>query len=271
MFILKAPIYAFYSKEFYRLVSKLPLKRGFLYLAFLTLVSAVFLMVSMSIHVLPQTENFKEWIKAEMPPLVWSAREGLRMGTASPYTMTHPEMGPLVVFDMGAPEATLDQYPEIQGLVTREKIYFRNRPGQMRVFDLNEMGAGGGDSREEIPVDPEMVETLYGTVKPWAFGLAFIFFLPTFYVTKLGAILIYSLLGLVVNQMRREKLTYPKLFNVTLFAMTPILVVQMLQGIFPVLGRIPFGFLGGFVLMSGYLYLGVKMSEEPENSVPDAI
>lgn len=263
MFYVRALLYSLFSKEFYAIISKSRLKTGLIYLALLSLISSVLFLFSLTTRAVPQSNAFKEWVKAEMPPLVWSPRQGLSMGVPSPYTMTHPELGPVAVFDLDNPVAVPDKYPSISTLVTRSKVYIKNRPGQMRVFDLNELAANVENPAQEIVVTPEVIDAIYNSVKPWILGGVFVLFVPFFFLWKFVVAAIYSVVGIIFNFMRREKLEYPAIFNITLFAMTPVILIQILQGLIPVLGRIPFGFLGGLVVMSGYLYLGIKMSEDP--------
>ena len=62
------------------------------------------------------------------------------------------------------------------------------------------------------------------------------------------------------NQLRREKLSYNQILNISFLAITPAAWLQFL--VLFTGSKIPFGFLGSLILTTAYLYFGIKRSED---------
>src|SRR3989338_3141563 len=124
MNIFLAPVYALFSLDFYRLVMKTSLGKGFLYLLYLTGLAMIALTIFFVGTVMPQMGEFAAWTQEQMPSLTW-APAGLTMDRQGPYAITHPEMGPMMLFDMEAKDVTVQSMGEMPILVTSTRIYTR--------------------------------------------------------------------------------------------------------------------------------------------------
>jgi hypothetical protein len=265
--ILLAPIYALFSKEFYRRVLAARLSRGFLYLLYVTgMVITVFFVLAMT-QGMPQVDQFVEWVKKEMPPLTWTA-DGLQMKVESPYAMVHPQFGPLATFDMTVTEADADKIGNFPVYVTAKKVYVRQQVNDLRVIDL--VPPASTPAAAEVPanvpqsvqITGEIVDRIYQQAKPWVIAIIFVSFTIIFYVMTVIQGLICSLVGLIFNRFRNSKLSYGAILNASFFAMTATFILEILRAVIPVLSAIPGGFLVNLLLTSVYLFLAIKLTEE---------
>jgi hypothetical protein len=263
MNILLAPLYALFSKSFYRQVIRWRLTQGFLYLCYLSALATLVMSFWFVRRALPQVNEFVQWAKAEMPPLTWTP-EGLTMNAQSPYTMVHSEWGSLVTFDMTKVDISPDAMADVVLFVTSKKLFVKQGVNQVRAYDLtrNAPPRAGQAAPFAFNITPESLQGFFDSLKPWFILLWILIFFAFFFAWKLLAALFYSWLGLLINFLRRPKLNYGAIFNVSVFALTAATVIQGLQAFIPFLNRIPFG-IGGSVLVTGiYLFLAIKMTEK---------
>jgi hypothetical protein len=264
--ILSAPIYALFSREFYRQVLKAPLSRGFLYLLYLSTLLTVFFYGVILMVGIPQLDSLVDWIKADMPPIV-ATSQGLQMSTPSPHLMVHPDFGPLVALDMRTaevePRSMVDAPPLV---VTSTKVYIRSGQGpeEYRAIDLfpDRGPQGGTQIMRSVRVDGEVIEKIYTTLKFWVLLLLFLVLIPIFYLMYLLHGLMYSLVGLLVNMMRSSKLNYSAILNVSFFALTAAVFYGILRESVPFLNFLPGGFWISLLITGVYLFVFTKPDEE---------
>ncbi|MBN1688713.1 MAG: DUF1189 family protein [Candidatus Omnitrophica bacterium] len=267
MKITQAPFYSFFSIPFYREVIMMPLRKGFLYLLYLAGIATAVFAVYVSLILVPRVNNFIGWMQQEMPPLFWNG-ESLTMSTQEAYTMFHPELGLVAVIDTNQKDITLAQMGDAPVFVTSEKVYIKREGGGLNLYPLADFFNQGPDTRMEVQFDGNFIDQFYRSWKPWAIFSALVFYLPFFFIWKIVAALFYSLFGLLVNQFRKNKLPYSAVLNVTIFALTPMILIQLLGFFIPVLNLIFLGFFGAFVVMWIYLFLGIKLTESASEVEP---
>lgn len=260
--ILTAPFYALFSVPFYRKVITSPLSRGFLYAGYLSLVIVAVTVVMFFFVFLPKLDAFEEWIETEMPALTWTP-EGLVMDARSPYLMVHPELGPLAIIDTTKEDIASEEMGHFLVYVTSKRIFTRQGPGEIRVYDITQPPDERREDMLTMRIDPELVNRAYRSLRPWiSFFLVAVLF-PFFFIWKVMEALIYSLVGSFINFKRRNPLTYSATLNVSFFALTAATILQYRRFFLPFLGRIPFGFFGGLLVTSLYLFFILRKTDEP--------
>ncbi|MDD5217029.1 MAG: DUF1189 family protein [Candidatus Omnitrophica bacterium] len=264
MNILTAPVYSLFSIAFYRQVIREHLGKGFLYVVYLSLITAVIITLMFVLQVLPLANPFVDWLQAEMPTITMSP-DGLAIDRPSPLVLTHPTLGPIAIFDMDKKDVNISDIKDVYVYVTQTKLFVRQRSGELRVYDLAQaMAEGRGRDGNTQPsyLTPESVKRFYNNLKPWVvILLAVICFIAAAVLTLFWA-LIYSWFGLIFNMSRNPKLTFGEVYHVSLYAMTAATVYQWLRMLIPVFGKIPLGFLTGFLLTIFYLFLAIKKTQE---------
>ncbi|MSR78169.1 MAG: DUF1189 domain-containing protein [Candidatus Omnitrophica bacterium] len=266
---LLTPVFTLFSRPFYRSVSRDPSRKGFLYLLYLGALFTLVVLGMMVYVVMPKLNSSVEWIKREMPTLV-VAKDGLSMNQPSPYTMIHPTFGPVVTFDMTKDTITLQEMGKISAFVTETHFYL-NENGQLKEYSVKEMSAQNKNlGNKPVTVNAQLVEQFYKTMKPTFFITIIIGGFVFFYLWKILTALLYSMPATAFNSMRSEKLSYGKLLDLTVYALTPATLFQILRTVIPVLNKIPFLFVLDISITLAYLYFAVKMSESEPAGRPSA-
>jgi len=264
--LLKAPIYTFFSLEFYRQALRQPVSKGFLYLLYLTVIASVAFLILMNRQFLPQAETFIDWAKAEAPVLTWTPA-GLTMEDESPYQMTHPELGVMAVFDMKAETVTAKDMGNVPVYVTAGKLYLQEGSGRLRVYDLVPPELKERKDLQPVRITGEFYEQMFNRFKPWIVVLGTLFFGLTFYLLRILQGLVLSLLGLVFNSFRKQKVSYGSLLTVSFFAMTPFLALELLRILVPAAGFLPTPVWMNMIISGIYLFIAVMMTEDKRLSI----
>ena len=263
MNILTAPFYALCSIDFYRKVAASPLWKGFVYLLYLCLITVVILLLLFFFKIVPIMDQFVGWAKTQMPTITWTPT-GISIDRPSPYTMRHPQWGPLVTFDTAKTDVSIDAMSSVPVFVTSKKIFVKERAGEMRIYDLQQGMRERETKLKGQRLDAQTLDRFYVSLKPILLGSAVVFWIPFFFLWKLVSALFYSLFGLLFNNARQNKLPYAAVLNVSLFALTGAFFIQILQLLVPALNRVPLGFFGSLIVTSIYLFLGIKKAEGVE-------
>lgn len=253
---------ALFSLSFYRKIIREPLTRGLLYLLGWSFGVVLLFSVFLTVRVYPEVRDFLNWFTSALPPIQWTP-EGVRMAQKSPYELKHPRYGHVATVNLDRKEVTDADIGDAMIYLTSEKLYVKeSRRSTKRVYDLVP-AEKGQPPRGNFIVDGPFIRGLEKNIKPVALTLMLFLVFIGFFVWKLLGAFFYSFLGMLVNLMRRERLPYEAVLNVSLFAMTAAMCIQLFLITFQTyLGRVPFGFAGSFLLTSLYLYFGIKLSEE---------
>ncbi len=259
MDLLTAPYYALFNLDFYRSVIASPLRKGFLYLLYLSTIVVILFSGYFALTVMPKIDAFAEWIEKELPPLTWTP-EGLVMDAPSPHAMVHPEYGMLAVLDMSRGEITEDEMGEAAVFVTATHLYMRDGEGGIRIHALTRSSAKLKPDQLAVPIDGELIRSNYQKFRLWIYVLPALFSFPLVFLTKLGEVVLLSLPGYLLNRTRREPLDYTSVFRVTCFAVTAATLLEV-RWLVPGLAHIPFGFIGSAIVTFGYLFFALKKTE----------
>jgi len=256
--ILSAPIRSLLDLNLYGEALRGSLSRGFLYLVYLSLIATLIFFIMLQVKVLPIADEFALWAEKELPPMTWEDR-GLKLNVPGPYTMNHVELGAVVMFDTDKEDVAFEDVPDVYGYVTSTKIYVRQSPQEIRMYDLRQSLEGQGRNLPaKVRFDGSVVQDFYKKSKPFLVFVGVLVFFPFYFFWKLMAVLFYSLVGLLIAKIRRADFSYSAVLNVSFFAITAASLIQILQVLIPFLGRVPFGFPGAFVMTSAYLFLALK-------------
>lgn len=259
MSILTAPVFALFSLNFYRQAAQSRLSKGFLYVAYLSLIVSVLLMV----RGVPVVGEFVSWLSTQVPAMTWTQEEGLKLPaeTPQPYTITHPELGPLAVFDTTKQNPTPEEIGDALLYVTATKIFLRQGANDITVYDLTRPTGAAPQIQGPVEVSGATLKKAYDSFKIWFFLFSFVILVLFFFLSQIVAALIYSLAGLLINLMRSAKLGYGPVLNVTFFALTGATWLQVVRLFVPPVAALPLGMLVSVLLTLGYLFFGIKLAE----------
>ncbi len=260
-----APIFTFFSRPFYATIAGDRSKKGVLYLLYLSAMMAVVMLIVTRTVIVPSVKTFMDWTAKEMPILTISPAGEVSMDRPSPYTMVHPELGPIVLFKTDSDELNAQELSAVQIAVTRSQIHV-NESGEAKAFNIRDILDRNSElknRKEPLVISADTLERFSAQTRPLIFVMMGFGTLVGFFVWKILVALIYSWVAVGFNRMRAEPLSYGKVFDLTIYALTPAIGFQTLRLVVPFLGAIPFLFVLDMSISLAFLYFAVKMSELP--------
>jgi hypothetical protein len=148
--------------------------------------------------------------------------------------MVHPQYGTIVLFDMAKTAPTEEDMGKAYILVTSQKVFIKRAPGQIEERDITGAGMRSGQQLpSRVRIDGDIVVKLYQNIKGAMAFVVPLFILVVSLVFFLAANLFYSLMGLLLNLMRTEKLGYGAIFNLTCFATSAVFTLAWLRALIP--------------------------------------
>jgi hypothetical protein len=229
-----APISAFFYPPVYQDAVKSSAGRGVLYSLYLAGLSVVLIMMVVSARVMPQVDAFVEWTKVNMPAMIWTpAGLSLESGQTTA-SLIHPQYGTIALFDMTKTAATEADMGKAYVLVTSQKVFIKRAPGQIEERDITGAGMRAGQQLPpKVRINGDIAVKMYQNIKgAMSFVVPFFIFVFLF-MFFLTMNLFYSLVGLLFNLMRSEKLRYGAIFNLTCFATTAAFTLTWLRVLIP--------------------------------------
>lgn len=262
-------VLSFYSRDFYRALIDAPLSKGISYLCSLALLMTVIGAIFLNVQVKPRLNDFMVWAESAIPPFTLSAAEGMKLQSgASRLEAIYPGYGPIVLFDSQKADAELAELKKFPVVFTAKKIYLWNGLNDdHRVIELSSFEEFKREPNRQFAVDGKSIHQFLIANKILLLLWACAFILIGFLIWKFLAALFYSWFGLVYNYFRFPRLPYSTILNLSIFVLTPVICIQMLQLLVPALSKIPFGFFGAFIVTTSYLAFAIKGTEdfiEPE-------
>ncbi|GEM_PF-4056446 len=255
-----APFLTLFSLRFYRRLPALPKSLGFLYIGYWALLFSVWGIIMFRMQSLPIVDEFMGWLSQSLPPMTLT-RQGMQMELAQPQLLSHPRWGPVIYLDPLNDAPNLNQKQEAYVILTRESIAFFNPSrGEYRVQTL--VPRIDAQTRwRDVQITGDKVLGFWHRIRPWiavVFVAAILFLV---YLWKLLAGLFYSLIGLILNKFRKDKLSYGSILNLTFFALSPVCILQMAAWTFSGL-KLPLTFLTALVITTLYLALAILGTQE---------
>jgi len=262
-----APVTAFFYPPVYRDAAKSSAGRGVLYSLYLAGLSAMLVMVVLSARVMPQADAFVGWAKTNMPVLIWTpAGLSLENGQTTA-TLTHPQYGTIVLFDMTKTSATDVDMGKAYFLVTSKKVFIKRSPQLIEERDITGAGMRSGQQLPpRVRIDGDIVAKLYKNLKGAMTFVVPFFILVISFLFLLGANLFYSLAGLLLNLMRREKLGYGAIFNLTCFATSVAFTLAWLRALTP-LQALAFPFSLNILVNLVFMFFAFKVTDSKKEVV----
>ena len=246
---LLSPVLSLFSINFYRRMLGRSLSWGFLYLGYLSLLFSLWAFVLFSRFSVPAMGEFVSWLGKNLPKMILTP-QGMQLEPNEPKLLTHPKYGAILYLNPTIDSPTTEDFSKALVIFTRTKAAYHNpRTGEVRMQSLV---SAEGAQRKKIEITGDKLIRFWGRSKPW---LGVVFFFSMFvgtYLWKLVAVLIYSLAGLVVNLFRRNRLSYGRLLQLTIFALTPMSLFQWFSWQFPAF-HLHAGFLISFLVTTVYL------------------
>lgn len=253
--MLADPIRSVADFSFYREVPGKTIPATIGYIMYLAALFALSATVWVFVHLRPRVDAMTAWLGKELPRL--TLEDGrLRSAVEGPVTARHPETEDLViVVDTGRETAvTPAEMKEREALVylTRGSAFVFNRlTGDMKVYDF-----GAQKIEKPVEIGPEFYVLLGKTLVMVAYPSVFLGVLFVFPLWKHAAAFVYSLIALLVNAFVSGGLEYPALYRLSVYAQTPVIVLQMLA---LMLERgIPYFRVLAFILVGVYLWQGIR-------------
>ena len=195
--ILTAPVRALFSVTLYRKVLKSPAGKGILYLLYFSLLVAVIATLAFTFVAIPAGTEFVGWLKGNLPEMRFT-RDGLVTQVSQPFTLTHPKAGTILVIDTREQDPTLEKMPDTFFYLTKTKAVIRGGNRQeTRVLDLIPKTADAQKNFEEFTLTGPVLETFYKKSLPYITALVAVLTMVVFFLWKLLASLLYSLIALI--------------------------------------------------------------------------
>jgi hypothetical protein len=262
MQLLLGPVLAIIDPGYYARMARESLGRAMLYVLYLSAVTAVVFGLTLERWWLPECDDFVAWAAARLPAITFT-KDGVVSPAPQPFELVHPAYGMLLRLDTGRDVPELDHDPPFL-TITRTRMALAQQRGEgeapeYRILDVVPHGDADRASWTDRTFDGATAAQIYATVRPWLHGLILVAVGATF-VWKMLAGLLYSLFALVANAVLRARLPYPTLLTLTLFALTPTMVLEWLawSGVIPW----PAGGAGSLVTVL-YVFLAVRSAAMP--------
>ena len=226
-----SPFLALYSLKFYRRVSARPLAVGFYFLAYLSLLFSIWALILFRIHTLPLIDDFAGWLGISLPKITVT-EEGLQLEKKEPVLLTHPRFGAIAYIDPTSDTPKPEDLEKAFVILTRTKVIYRNpETGEVRMQNL--ISARRRQHWGDAVVTGDKVVGFWNRTKPFALAIFFFIVFTGTYVWKLLAGLAYSLVGLIFNRFRKDRLSYGKVLSATFFSLAPVSVLEWFAWQFP--------------------------------------
>lgn len=252
-----APITAFFLPQVYRDAARSSGGKGLLYIVYCSFLLTAFVLMIFASR-LTISDAFIQWVKKEIPVLIWTP-EGLSLEDHQQSArLDHPVYGPIAVFDMTRTSVSPQDMEQIYLFVTAKQIFFNKPVGPAEERDITSSGLR---SQKRLPtrvrVTGELIEKFYrkGTLTFMIIAPAAIF--PFSFLVFLAGNLLYSLAGLLLNLLRKNKLRYGAVFSLTCFATGTSLMLFCLQTLGP-LQTLPWPTAMNFLL--GLIYMAIAFT-----------
>ncbi len=239
----QAPVMTFFSTPFYRDLLRNGKGLGFIYLFLLLFVC--WSMQSVKLYLMVQSGmNSKEvtTLVSQLPSM--DCKNGkLSIDKDSPYAMTI-EGKSIVVFDTSGKLTDPDQ-AGVPVLVTENGFVAKKESGDTQTVPWTQL-------KSDFSFNQADLKSLLGNVAPWLTGIAFVFGFFV-WVGHLIMALLYGLFGLIMDE---KKLGYTSMVRLASFAMTPAILISVLQNMIGF--ALPVYWLISIPMTLGFMYFGSR-------------
>ena len=254
------PLYmSFYSAELYQDVGRNWKGVGLGYL--LLAMALLQLPLAVKIHI-----GFSKWVESGANEVVDKIPQiNIRHGEVStnvetPYFIPMPQDSAsrtsaakyLAVIDLTGQYKSLEDV-NTDLLLTKHSLIVRNRPSEVRTYDLSAV--------ESFSVDSARVHGWLNSSR-FLVGPAFYGFVLLFsFLYRVAQVALYAAVGIAFARSLNAALAYPALMRLAAVAVTPAMILNEVVDLTPV--HIPMWSLLCLAMSLGYLYFGIKANAQP--------
>lgn len=258
-----APVTAFFHPRVYRDAAQGSGGRGVLYVLYLSLIAVVLVMVLLGAKVMPVMDDLAGWIQKEMPVVIWTpAGLSLENGQTAA-TLKHPQYGTLAVLDLTKTDVTETDMNDAFFYVTATKVFIKRAPGQIESRDITGAGLQGGQQLPpKVRITGEIAGKLYQNIKATLAVVVPVVLYIFLFISILIANGLYSLIGLLFNKGRDQKLGYGAIFTLTCFATTASFMLPWIRIVLPV-PALPWPFVESLLITLAYMFFAFKVIDRP--------
>ena len=250
-----APIYAFFSADFYRAVAHSWRGFGFGVLFLVVAVAAVIPAVQMQ-------KSFSDWVgngskqfTSQVPPI---AIEGGVLSVDAPMPHIIDSEGEQIVVDTryDADEVAV-AFPDASIVVGHSGVIYGEGSTEAQTLSFAEL--------DDFAFDGDDLEAGLAAVEPLALPVLSVMFVLGSFAAHIMQALLYAILGLVVAPALKAKLDYGQLVRLASVALIPSILIDTAVGNVPVLGDL--GSTLSVPLALGYLAFAIRSASEEDESV----
>ena len=224
--LLFGPVLAFFSAGFYRRTGQRALWRALLYLGYMSFLFSLGIAALFVWRWMPAVDAFVVWAADRLPTVVFT-REGPIADVTQPFELHHPVYGRVLVVDTAADMADPDRPAWLYLTGTHLVLGGIGGPRTSEYRCLDIVPTSPEQAWQDVIVSSTVVQRLYEDLLPFA-PLAIVLAFPVFFAWKLVAAVAYSLLAVGLSLVLRGRLGYRQLLTLTVFAMTPVVVMEFL-------------------------------------------
>ncbi|MBX9686776.1 MAG: DUF1189 domain-containing protein [Candidatus Obscuribacterales bacterium] len=216
----QAPVLSFYSKPFYLDLAKNGKGMGFGYLFLLLLICWTLQSGKLFIDMQNGMSNPEVSLFVSQIPAIKLHEGKLSLDRPTPYMMKSKDGSPMILFDTSGASKDLKSAGGARMLVTQDFLIYEKSGGVEEVLPFEKF-------KDDFSFDQTIAKQWSSMLAPacaafiWACGI-FV------YLGHLIAALLYGLAGLVMD---KAKLGYPSMVRLASFAMTPAIMLSVLQAL----------------------------------------
>lgn len=260
---------SFYSGELYQDVGRKwkGVGLGYLFVA----MAILQLPMAVKIHV-----GFSHWVETgaseviDKIPQITIRHGEVSTNVETPYYIPEPQDSANRVSESSKYLAVIDltgKYKSLEDvnadlLVTKHALAMRNRPGEVRTYDLSRV--------ESFSIDAARVHGWLNSSRFFVAPACYGFILLFSYLYRVMQVALYAAVGILFARSLQVTLEYPALMRLAAVAVTPPMILNEVVGLTQV--HIPWWSLICLGIAMGYLYFGVKVNAEqaPVTATPSA-
>jgi len=257
-----APVTALFHPGVYRDAAKSSGGRGILYVLYLSLIAVVLVMMLLAGKLSPVADDLAGWVVKNMPVVIWTP-EGISLENGqTTATLIHPQYGLLATIDLTKTNVTEADLGSGFFFVTARQVFIKRGPGQIESRNITKEGIRTSQQLPpKVRITGEIVRKLYQNIKSTMAAVLPLVFFFVFLLLILMTNLLYSLVGLLLNRGRKQKLGYGAILTLTCFATTASFTLTWLGAVLPI-PALPWPLALNILVNVAYLFFAFKVSDQ---------
>ncbi len=247
----QAIIKSFYSRDLYRDVVANWNVGVILYILLVLSICWVLLAVQIQRVVNVHYEEFSTKFYPQIPEMTIKNGE-LTTPEKRPYLIKDPKKDAVVaIIDTSGKYQTLDK-SSAEILVTKHAIFYQNKSKLGRSHEF--------DSDLNLEIKPVQLESKLKIIFNWMWILVFPVFILVSFTYRIVQSALYAIIGEIFAHILKIPLTYGEIFKISIFAITPAIIIGTLLDWFSI--SFPHMWLFYFILSMGYLWFGIAANKK---------